>query len=575
MRQYYSVDKKQKPVVKLKNKEGSSRMSDSGTVTLNFKELSMARVKSFLCLAACLVLIGGSAFAGGSFGQKASSSEKRLVLYCEREFRSLNQLTASDTNVFEILGNANESLYRIGANGDLTPGLATSHEVSHDGLVYTFHLRSGLKWSNGDPLTAVDFVYSWTKLVANPENSYGNMVYDYVVNALDFQQGKATKDQVGVKATDPLTLQVTLKTPIAYFAQLTTMPMFCPLQEKFVEAKGDNFALTANDMLYSGPFMITEFDLATGVTMVKNPNYWDAANVKLDAVEMRVIKEQGAALNAYQAGEIHRVNLTAQDIPSFKNDPELSTFSDYRNNYLQFNTKNPEMNVNIRKALSFAVDRELLCSRILTDGSVPAGGVVSQGVAGDGKKTFRQLNGNVSAYDAGKAKEFWNKGVAELGRVPQLTMLCMDDSNTKNLATFVQDQFRRNLGIEVTISAMTQRARNDVMETNEKYNLAISAWGADYDDAMTYLNLWISYRGYRGSYDSPEYVKMITDAKAEPNAAKRLDIMLRAEKKLVEEDMVVTGLYDRGFTSLTKKNVKGLVYHAVGQPLDLKWASIE
>jgi oligopeptide transport system substrate-binding protein len=522
-----------------------------------------------------LGLIGGSVFASGGFNQKASSSEKKIVLYCEREFRSLNQLTGSDTNIFEILGNANESLYRIGANGDLVPGLATRHEVSPDGLVYTFHLRSGLKWSNGDPLTAADFAYSWIKLVENPENSYGDVVYDYVANALAFQEGKVAKSQVGVKALDPLTLQVTLITPTAYFAQLATMPMFCPLQEKFVEAKGDNYALTANDMLYCGPFMITWFDLATGVTMVKNPNYWDAANVKVDAVEMRVIKEQGAALNAYQAGEIHRVNLTAQDIPSFKNDPELSSYSDYRNNYLQFNTKNPELNVNIRKALSFAVDRELLCSRILTDGSVPAGGVVSQGVAGDGKKTFRQLNGNVSAYDARKAKEFWDKGVAELGRVPQLTMLCMDDSNTRNLATFVQDQFRRNLGIEVTISAMTQRARNDVMDTDKNYDMAISAWGADYDDAMTYLSLWTDYRGYRGSYESPEYFKMISDARAETDAAKRLDIMLRAEKKLVEEDMVVTGLYDRGFTSLTKKNVKGLLYHAVGLTLDLKWAYLE
>jgi oligopeptide transport system substrate-binding protein len=536
-------------------------------------------VKKILAHALILtVALTGSVFAGGFRQQSAAAAGgvKKVSLYTEREYRTLNQLTGSDQNLFEVLGNIGEGLYRTDANHQPVPALATGHEVSLDGRVYTFHLRSGLKWSNGDPLTAKDFVYSCLKLVENPENSYGFIVTDYVVNAMEYQEGKVRADQVGIKALNDLTLQVTLKAPTAYFILLTTMPMYYPLNENFVESKGDNYANTAGDILYCGPFKITEFDLASGVKMVKNPDYWDAANVKLDAVEFHVIKDQSAALNAYEAGEIDRVNLTAQDIPSFKNSPDVITYSDFRNNYLQFNTINPEMNLNIRKALSFAVDRELLVSTVIANGAVAAGGVVSQGVSGDGKKTFRQLNGNVSAFDAAKAKQYWAAGVAELGgRAPQLTMLCMDDSMTRDLATFVQDQYRRNLGIEVTISPSTQRARNDVMQTNVGYHFAISAWGADYDDAMTYLDLWTAGTGYRGNYNNPDYNKMIADAKAEPDPAKRLSIMLRAEKKLVEEDMVVTGIYDRGFTSLTRKNVKGLITHPVGQPLDLKWAYIE
>jgi oligopeptide transport system substrate-binding protein len=540
-------------------------------------------VKNLTCFFALIlaVVLAGSAFAGGFRQQSGSTSApgggvKKIALYCEREYRSLNQLTGSDQNLFEVLGNISEGLYRTDANHQPVPGLATGHEVSPDGLVYTFHLRSGLKWSNGEPLTARDFVYSFLKLVENPENSYGFIITDYVVNAMEYQQGTVTAEQVGAKALNDLTLQVTLKAPTAYFVLLTSMPMYYPLNGKFVESKGANYAYTAEDILYCGPFKITEFDLAVGVKMVKNPDYWDAANVKLDAVEFRVIKDQSAALNAYEAGEIDRVSLTAQNIPSFRSSPELTTYSDFRNNYLQFNTINPEMNLNIRKALSFAVDRELLVSSIIANGSVAAGGVVSQGVAGNESKTFRQLNGNVSAFDAAKAKQYWNAGVAELGgRAPQLTMLCMDDSMTKDLATFVQDQYRRNLGIEVVISPMTQRARNDVMQTDVNYDFAISAWGADYDDAMTYLDLWTSGNGYRGNYNDPDYKKMITDAKAEPDPAKRLSIMLRAEKKLVEEDMVVTGLYDRGFSNLTKRSVKGLISHPVGQTLDLKWAYVE
>ncbi|MDR1637700.1 MAG: peptide ABC transporter substrate-binding protein [Treponema sp.] len=536
--------------------------------------------KNLLPVLILTVALAGPVFAGGFKQQSgpaaAASGVKKISLYTEREYRSLNQLTGSDQNLFEVLGNVSEGLYRTDADHQPVPALATGHEVSPDGLVYTFHLRRGLKWSNGDPLTAKDFVYSCLKLVENPENSYGFIVTDYVVNAMEYQEGKVKADQVGLKALNDLTFQVTLKAPTAYFILLTTMPVYYPLNEKFVESRGGNYANTAQDILYCGPFKITEFDLASGVKMVKNPDYWDAASVKLDAVEFHVIKDQSAALNAYEAGEIDRVNLTAQDIPSFKNSPDVITFSDFRNNYLQFNTINPEMNLNIRKALSFAVDRELLVSTVLANGSVAAGGVVSQGVNGDGKKTFRQLNGNVSAFDAAKAKQHWAVGVAELGgKAPQLTMLCMDDSMTKDLATFVQDQCRRNLGIEVTISPSTQRARNDVMQTNPEYDFAISAWGADYDDAMTYLDLWTSGNGYRGNYSNPDYNKMIADAKAEPDPAKRLAIMLRAEKKLIEEDMVVTGIYDRGFTRLTRKNVKGLIAHPVGQPLDLKWAYVE
>ncbi|MCL2834261.1 MAG: peptide ABC transporter substrate-binding protein [Treponema sp.] len=537
---------------------------------------SKIKITIFMILMAALVLAAGCQKKSTANAAAPAAKVNKISLYTEREYRSLNQLTGSDQNVFEVLGNISEGLYRTDQNNQAIPGLATSYDMSANGLVYTFHLRSGLKWSNGDPLTAKDFVYSCLKLAGNPDNSYAFIVTDYVVNAMEYQQGKVTADQVGLKATDDLTFQVTLKAPTAYFILLTTMPMYFPLNEKFVESKGDAYANTAADILYCGPFMITEFDLATGVKLVKNPDYWDAANVKLDAVEFHVIKDQSAALNAYEAHEIDRVNLDAQNIPAYKNNPELTTYSDFRNNYLQFNSTNPDMNLNIRKALSFAVDRNLLVSTIIANGSVAAGGVVSQGVSGDGQKTFRQLNGDVSAFDAAKAKQYWDAGVAQLGgKAPQLTMLCMDDSMTRDLATFIQDQFRKNLGIEVAISPSTQSARNSVMQTDPTYDLAISAWGADYDDAMTYLDLWTAGTGYRGNYNNSDYNAMITAAKAEPDSAKRLTIMLNAEKKLVQDDMVVTGIYDRGFTSLNRANVKGLVYHPVGQPLDLKWAYIE
>jgi len=541
--------------------------------------LLLSAVMMLTALTACGGFTSSSAPAAGSAATASSSAaaaSDTLVVYDSNEIRTLVQWAASDTQSFTVLNNAFEGLYRLGVDHQPEPALAESYKVSDDKLTYTFTLRDGLKWSDGTPLTAKDFVFAWLKQMGpDATNGYSFIMNDYIVNGNEYNAGTATADQVGVKAIDDKTLEVKIKNPTPYFVRLTTLSMYAPLNEEFVTKQGDNYGVKAENMIYDGPYTITSYDPAVGTTLEKNSSYWDADNVKINKVEVKIIKDSAAALNAYKAGELSKVQLASTDVASYKNDPEFHSTSEFRTTYLQYNLTNPDLaNANIRKALGFAIDRSILADTVLADGSAAAEGLVSNGVSGDGTKTFRELNGNIDPFDAAKAKEYWDKGVKELGHTPQLTLLIADDSVTKDIATFVQSQFRDNLGIEVTIDSKTSKARNELMDNND-YMFAITAWGADYDDGMTYLDLWTNGTPYRGNYNSDAYNKLIADAKAEPDEAVRLKEMLDAEKLLVVDDAVISPLYYRGFAYLQKANVKDLVTHPFGNPIEFKYASFQ
>ena len=541
----------------------------------------------FLASALLLAVLTGCGFTGsstqspsGGEGESGGSTRDTLVYYDSNEIRTLVQWAASDTQSFTILNNAFEGLFRLDANHEPQPALAESYTVSDDGLVYTFTLREGLQWSNGTALTANDFVFAWLKqMSADATNGYNFIMTDYIVNGLEYGEGTATADQVGVKALDDRTLEVTIKNPTPYFLYLTTLSMYFPLNEEYVTEQGDNYGITADNMIYCGPYVITSYDPAVGTSMAKNETYWDAASVSIPKVEVKIIKDQSSALNTYLAGDLDKVNLSSADVPTYESNPEFHTVTEFRSTYLQFNLDDPAMaNLNIRKALGYAIDRSILADTILADGSTAAEGLVSFGVSGNGTETFRELNGNLSPFDADLAKEYWAKGVEELGYEPELSMLIADDSATKQIATFVQSQFRDNLGIEVAIDSKTSKARNELMDNNN-YQFAITAWGADYDDAMTFLDLWIASADtgkstpYRGNYANPAYTDLITSAKADANAETRLQSLLDAEKLLVDTDAVIAPLYYKGFAYLQRSDVQDLIVHPLGNPVEFKYAS--
>ncbi|CAM5796473.1 MULTISPECIES: peptide ABC transporter substrate-binding protein [Brevibacillus] len=545
---------------------------------------------SLLCLLMLVSLVatgcnfsgdkGSSSAPGGTApaadGQQAKK-ESVINLSFENEIKDLNQFSTSDNISFSVLNNVSEGLYRLDEKHEPQPALAKGVEVSPDGLTYTFTLRDGIKWSNGDPITAADFKFAWLGAM-NPQTSKGGYAFilsDYIKGGAEYASGKGSADAVAIDAKDDKTLVVTLNQPTPYFLRLTTFILYFPLNEKFVTEKGADYALKPENMLYAGPYKLTSFDPASGATLVKNENYWDNANVKVEKINLKVIKEQSTALNAYKAGELDRVMLSSADVDTFKNDPEYTTDIEFRTNYIQFNTKGEgTSNLNIRKALQLAYDATILEQVILNNGSKAATGMIPVQMSGVDHKSFRDLQGDLIKADAAKAKEYWEQGVKELGKAPQLKLLVPDDSLSKDLGTFLQSEYKKNLGIDVTVETKTVKARNQQMDEGN-YQFGVTGWGADYDDAMTYLDLWANHTPYRGNYENPKYDELIASAKKEVDETKRINMLLEAEKILLAEDAVVSPLFYRGNSFLQKPHVKNLIFHPYGSPVEYKYATVE
>src|SRR5699024_7559376 len=418
--------------------------------------------------------------------------EKVLKLSLDNDIPDLNQVLTTDTISFSILNNVMEGLYRLDENNEPEPAMAESVDISDDKLTYTFHLRDDIKWSNGEPVTAEDFKYSWLRAMhPDTKGAYEDILHDYIVGGLEYSEGEADESEVGIEVIDDETLEVTIMKPTPFFLGLTAFATYFPLNEDFINEVGeDNFALTADSILYNGPYEMTEYDQAEGVMLEKNEEYWDKDNVEVDKVSMKVIKETSTALNLYESGELDRVYLSSNDVESFKDDEEFGTETQFNSWYLQFNfLEEPFDNKNIRKAFQLAFDPSSLTETVLNNGSEPAYGLVALGVHGDDDNTFRELAGDVVQPDYEAAKDYLEKGLDEVGELPKLEILTADDTIAKDTATFLQSAFKENLDVDVDIVTKPYSGRLDAMREND-YQMGISRWGSDYNDAMDILDLW-------------------------------------------------------------------------------------
>ena len=511
----------------------------------------------------------------GKDAPEVVSEEKTLKVSLENDIPDLNQTTTTDTISFTILNNIEEGLFRLDEENKPQPAMAESVKLSDDGLTYTFTLRDGIKWSNGEPVTAQDFKYGWLRGL-NPETSgsYSFIIADYVVGAQEFADGAGKVEDVKIEAPDDKTLVVELKQPTPYFVSLTAFPLYFPLNEKFINEKGENYALSMEGLLYNGPFVLKEFDPAKGVVLEINPNYWDKDNLMIDKIDMKVIKEHGTALNLYDTGELDMASLSSSDVNTYKDSPEFKAYTKFRSYYIQFNLiKEATKNVNIRKAIQLALDPKVLTLNVLNDGSEAATGLIPTGMAGS-DKSFRETQGDLILPDIEKAKELWAKGVAEIGSAPSLELLTADDQISKDCGTFIQSQLRQNLGIEISLVTKPYSGRLQTMRDDD-YQMVVSAWGADYNDPMTYMDLWAAPAvPFRGNFSNARYDELLSSAKVEVDPVKRIDMLLEAEKIMLVEEAVLAPLYYQGQAFAIKDYVDGIVYHPYGVTWDYKWSKL-
>ena len=483
---------------------------------------------------------------------------------------------------FDALQATGDGLYRNDKSNKPALALAESVEKSDDGLSYTFKLRSGLKWSNGDALTAHDFVYGWQRTNDPKTASQYAYLFSGIKNADAIQSGKDKNlDDLGVKALDDQTLEVTLEKPMPQLESVLTMAPFYPQSKAFVDKVGSKYGTAAKYTLASGPFVLKGWTGSNNkYSLVKNKNYWDADAVKTPKVEIQTIKDQNTGYNLYKGNKLDLAYLSSDQVRAsqkrkdYKVIPMASTF------YLEFNEKKvPALkNVKIRQALSYAIDRKTLSNKVLKGNATPATTLTAKNLAKDPNtgKDFAEsaaVKGAIS-YNKSKAKKLFAEGLKEVGKKKLSLQLLTDDTDkAKNTAQFLQSQLENLSGLNVDIKQVPFKQRL-AFSQDKKFELVISAWGADYGDPSTFLDLYTSDSSFNNGswsnadYDAAEKAAKTTDVNDEN---KRYDDYKTAEQT-IEKEVGVAPLYYQSYATLYRQSVKGVVSNPTGAPFDWKWA---
>lgn len=461
-------------------------------------------------------------------------------------------------------------------DGIVQPGVAEKWDISADGLTYTFHLRD-TKWNDGKPVTAKDFEYSILRLL-NPTTAseYAFQGY-YIVNGEAYNTGKITDPtQVGVKAIDDKTLEIKLGQPCKYFLSLMAFLSFQPSRQDMVEANKEAYAADPAKMVFNGPFILTEWKHEEGLVLEKNPNYWDKDRIKLDKVEISIVGDDKTAINMYEAGDFDYCAISKDFIDQYKAQNKAIFFKDGAEFYFQFNMKGRNAaigkflaNNNFRKAFGYAIDRQAFVDATLKNGSEPATRYVLPDLLGYEKKFAEEfpLDFYPKTADAAKAKEYMDAAMKELkttvDKVPAIEYLTDDREVSRLMAEAIQDMLLKNVGIKMEIKQVPFKQRLELMKTKD-YDLVFAGWGPDYDDAMTYLDLWVIGGGHNNTnWEDKTYTDMITFCKQTTDFKVRAEKMFEAEKYLLENGPIIP-VYNRQRAYAKQDYVKGLVRHFIG-----------
>ena len=534
----------------------------------------MKRMLSLVLVVVMLLSCGVIANAEG---------EKILNVHLLNEVESLEIGLTTAGQSFDVIATTTEGLYGLDAAGAVIPAIATDYtfEETEEGYVYTFTLREDAYWSNGAQVTANDFVYAWIRGiddVTRPDYTYAWIFETACIkNASKILAHELPASELGVEAVDDFTLKVVLENACGYFINLMAFPMFYPINEEFAEAKGADYGKTSDDVLANGPFVLTDYTpAALSFNVVKNDYYYDKDSVAIDGIHFQVIKDNQSAMLAYENDELDVVMLSGELTELYMDSDEYLTVPSGYYWYISMNQKVTGLdNVNIRKALTHAIDKDTLCEFVLKDGSVGAYGATPTSLAGDPENgvDFRECSGVYAEYDVAAAQEYWTAGLSELG-VSELTLelLTEDTEESKMVGEFVQQQLQENLpGLTVTLATTVKKDRLERMRReNGNYELGLTRWGPDYADPMTYFNIWATDGGHDGmswensktnGYD--ELCGSCTSGELASKPVERWNAMIELEKMIFDE-AVICPVYLKADAMLVKSDVSGIEYHSAG-----------
>ena len=507
---------------------------------------------------------------GSDSAQGEASGTQEMTFVLSNEPDGLDPGITNNSFAQYVLANCFEGLVTYNQDGEVVGGSAENWDVSDDGTVYTFHLRDGLKWSDGSDLTASDFVYSIQR-VLTPETGgmYVDIVKSYILNADEYYAGEATEEDLGVKAIDDQTLEITLKQPTSFFIDLLTMWVFDPVQQETIEANGDSWTTSGETYICNGPFKVSEMNMGENVVLVKNENYWDADNVTMEKVTLRYILDTSTALTAYESGEVDGIrSIPSSDYARLKaENAGVNVVPNYGTVYYNINCgKEPYDDPLVRKALNLAVDRENIINNVVQVDATPAYNFLAPGYVVDGEDMMDGVSdrGLSATADVEAAQE----ALAEAGYpngegFPTLELSYYSDDTVKKVAEAIAEMLETNLNIDVEVTSADWAVFYDDV-INGNYDVAAMGWTADYTHPMSFMPLLVTGDANNNSfYSNEEYDALVAQAQSETDAAKCEELLLQAQDIAMDEYPFIN-LYYKSNNYLMKDYVQGVYMTANG-----------
>lgn len=535
------------------------------------------RSKTF-CRGLLILFLGFSVvLAGGCSSNKKSASNTHIRYALSAEPESIDPRMSTSLSAATVQAQLFEGLMTLNEQNRPVAAAAEKWEVSPDGRKYVFTLRKGLKWSNGDAVTAHDFEYAW-KTGLDPELASPNAYMLYCLkNGEAYATKKAEVSQIGVRAKDDLTLEVELERPTAYFLSLTAFHAYYPVHKKTVSANS-KWANQPQTLIGNGPFKLAEWVKSSRMDLLKNDHYWDAAKVKSVKLELYLLDNSSTALSMFESGQLDMGDsIPPSEVPRLVKDGKVKIYPFLGTFYVSFQVSKPPFdNPKVRQAFSLAIDRKSITEKLLRGGQIPALAFVPPGIADAlPGEDFRGKAGDLlqdNAIDTAR-KLLTEAGFPDGGGFPPVTFLYNTSESNKVVAEALQEMWKKNLGVQVTVSNQEWKVYWDSLDRHN-FQMARESWSGDYADPLTFLDLFVSGGSNNApDYRNPTYDELIIAAQNGIDPTQRMRALHAAEKILMDQ-AVIAPVFFQTNPVMVRAQVKGVLRSILGVPY-LKEAYLE
>jgi oligopeptide transport system substrate-binding protein len=504
--------------------------------------------------------------------------QQSITIALRQEPPNLNSLRMTDITSFFVVGHVNEGLVRYGKRGRLAPGVAETWVVTPAKI--TFQLRKDASWSDGSPVTAHDFVFAWRTMVDPVTAASYAAIMNPIKNAEKIQRGKLPAGDLGVRAVHNHTLEVTLERPCGYCVGLMAHGSFFPIKESFYTNRGDRYGAESADILYNGPFVLTDWTHGSRLVFRKNPGYWNADAVHLNEIKVGYITEDNRArLNLFRDGSIAIALLGAETVKDASNNGlRIRTFVTGGMRYLRFNVNSGRVtaNKNVRMAIQRVFDTNLFVNKVIgIPGFKPAHSFFPSWLSGVEGKFAQEYPARIILPDPEKAVRLITRARNELGVdvIPALSLLTVASPTGSKMAEYIQGLLSQTLGIEVKVDQQTLKQYLQKSKSGQ-FDISLSGWFPDFDDVVTYADLMVTWNpNNRGGYNNEDYDRWFRILQGSMDANQRMNAAAELQRIIID-DVPVIPMAETGSAYLQHAALKGVIRRVIGQDPDFTYARV-